>query len=157
MYKGEDIVNLVTFLHQGRLDAVWGSRRLSVNDIHASYKLRYHNNIVLGAISYLGSHMLSLAYLLLYGRYIADTLSGVKAIRSSYVWQEHIDLQHTDVNQRLLSLLLRDRKEVIETPVQFFPLSPDQVKRTTVLDGLRALLTIVWWRFRRLKPLQAQR
>ncbi|MGE3526497.1 MAG: 2-phospho-L-lactate transferase CofD family protein, partial [Gemmatimonadales bacterium] len=33
MYRGDDVVNLASHLHTGRLDAVWGSRRLSVNDI----------------------------------------------------------------------------------------------------------------------------
>ena len=76
MYRGEDLLALASHLTVGRLDAVWGSRRLSVRDIHESYRLRYKTNVLLGAISYAGSHVLSLAYLLLYGRYISDTLVG---------------------------------------------------------------------------------
>ena len=83
MYRGEDLVALTAVLAQGRLDAVWGSRRLSVRDIHESYRLRYKSNTLLGAISYAGSHLLSLAYLLLYGRYISDTLSAVRAVRAT--------------------------------------------------------------------------
>ena len=41
MYRGEDLVALASHLTVGRLDAVWGSRRLSVRDIHESYRLRY--------------------------------------------------------------------------------------------------------------------
>jgi 2-phospho-L-lactate transferase/gluconeogenesis factor (CofD/UPF0052 family) len=150
MYKGEDIVNLASLLALGRLDAVWGSRRLSVKDIHQSYKLRYRKNVVLGAISYVGSHLLSLSYLLLYGRYISDTLSTVRAIRASYLRVADLDLKNKAANQHLLSLLLRDRAEIFETPVQFFPLSPEKVRRTTVLDGIESLLTILWWRFKSL-------
>ena len=40
----------------GRLDAVWGSRRLSVRDIQESYRLKYRHRTMLGAISYAGSH-----------------------------------------------------------------------------------------------------
>ncbi len=154
MYQGEDLVNLASLLWRQRpphqpqhLDAVWGSRRLSVKDIHESYKLRYRHNIILGAISYLGSHLLSFVYLMLYGRYISDTLSGVRAIGTSYLRAAPLDLLHPCFNHRLLSLLLRDRAEIYETPVQFFSLSPEKVRRTTVLDGLRSLLTIVWRRF----------
>ncbi len=64
MYRGEDLVGLASHLAVGRLDAVWGSRRLSVRDIHESYRLRYKSNMLLGAVSYIGSHVLSLAYLL---------------------------------------------------------------------------------------------
>ncbi|HQR32085.1 MAG TPA: 2-phospho-L-lactate transferase CofD family protein [Blastocatellia bacterium] len=143
MYRGEEIVNLAALLTNPRLDAVWGSRRLSVKDIHESYKLRYRNNVVLGAISYIGSHLLSLAYLMRYGRYLSDTLSAARAIRTSYLRDENLDLRDSGFNQKLLCLLLENQAEVIETPIQFFPLSPDQVRRTTVVDGLRSLLTVL--------------
>jgi 2-phospho-L-lactate transferase/gluconeogenesis factor (CofD/UPF0052 family) len=157
MYNGEDLVAIASILSHGRLDAVWGSRRLSVKDIHESYKLRYRHNVVLGAISYLGSHVLSLLYLFLYGRYIADTLSGVRAIGASYLRHAAIDVTQKGVNQHILSLLLRNRAEIIETPVRFFPISPEKVKRTTVFDGLQSVLTVLWWRIKSLKGTPAQR
>ncbi len=73
---------LLSQLTTGRLDAVWGSRRLSVRDIEESYRFRYSASALAGTISYLGSHVLSLACLALYGRYISDTLSGVRAVRA---------------------------------------------------------------------------
>jgi hypothetical protein len=147
MYRGEDLLALASHLTVGRLDAVWGSRRLSVRDIHESYRLRYKTNILLGTISYLGSHVLSLAYLLLYGRYISDTLSAVRAVRAADALDAGIDLTHKRVNQHLLSRLLRRRAEILELPVQFVPISPEKVKRTSALDGLQSLLTIIGLRF----------
>jgi len=143
MYRGEDIVNLSSLLTHRRLDAVWGSRRLSVKDIHESYKLRYQHHPVLGAISYVGSHLLSLACLVLYGRYVSDTLSGIRAIRTSYLSEGRFDLNSPCLNQDLLSRLLGDRAEIFEAPVQFFALSPQKVRRTTVGDGLRSLIAFV--------------
>lgn len=148
MYRGEDIVNVASLLTPGTLDAVWGSRRLSVTDIRESYKLRYRHNVLLGAVSYVGSHLLSLAYLVLYGRYISDTLSGVRAVRASYLRDERLDLGHKAVNHQILSLLLGNRAGVFETPVQFFSLSPQRARRTTLLDGLQSLATIVRWKLR---------
>ena len=147
MYRGEDLLALASHLTVGRLDAVWGSRRLSVRDIHESYRLRYRTNVLLGAISYAGSHVLSLAYLLFYGRYISDTLSAVRAVRASDALEAGIDLTHKRANQYLLSRLLRRRAEVLELPVQFVPISPEKVKRTSALDGLQSLLTIIALRF----------
>jgi hypothetical protein len=43
--------------------------------------------------------------------------------------------------------MLAARAEVLETPVRFYAMSPAQVRRTTVMDGIRALAKIVWWRF----------
>jgi 2-phospho-L-lactate transferase/gluconeogenesis factor (CofD/UPF0052 family) len=152
MYNGEDIANLASHLTMGRLDAVWGSRRLSVNDIHESYRLKYRHRAVLGAISYVGSHLLSLAYLALYGRYISDTLSEVRVVRAPDVMRLPGLLTDKLVNQRLLSVLLRRKAEMFEVPVQFFSLSPAQVRRTSPLDGLRAVATVLAGRFRRFAP-----
>src|SRR6185369_5540732 len=98
--------------------------------------------------SYAGSHALSLAYLVLYGRYISDTLSAVRAVRAADAVEAGIDLMDKDANQHLLSRLLRRKAEVLELPVQFMPISPEKVKRTSPLDGLKALLTILSLRVR---------
>lgn len=139
MYNGEDIAGLANHLTMGRLDAVWGSRRLSVRDIQESYRLRYRHKALLGAVSYAGSHALSLLYLALYGRYISDTLSAARAVRASVALALKCPLTHKLANQYLLSDLLRHRAEMLEVPVRFFPISPQQVRRTSAMDGLRAI------------------
>lgn len=149
MYNGEDIAGLAGYLTLGRLDAVWGSRRLSMRDIEESYRLKYQKRAMLGAISYIGSHVLSLLYLGLYGRYVSDTLSEARAIRASDALALRCPLTSKRTNQYLLPALLRRRAEMLEIPVQFFAISPDRVRRTSVLDGLRAIGIAV---AERLKP-----
>jgi 2-phospho-L-lactate transferase/gluconeogenesis factor (CofD/UPF0052 family) len=149
MYKGEDVVSLTRELHSGRLDAVWGSRRLSINDIRQAYRLLYRDRWLKGAVSYVGSHLLSLMYLVLYGRYISDTLSGARAIRSEYLRGAAAELDRSDFNHVLLSCLLRRRAEVFEAPVYYFPISPERVRRTTIGDGFRGLATILRMRWAR--------
>jgi 2-phospho-L-lactate transferase/gluconeogenesis factor (CofD/UPF0052 family) len=144
MYNGEDVPWLVSHLLAGRLDAVWGSRRLSVRDIEESYRLKYRHRSFMKAVSYLGSHVLSLAYLLFYGRYVSDTLSGLRAVRVADVLTVPVPLSHKQLNFHLLSRLLRRKAEMFEVPVHFYSLSPDRVRRTTVADGLAALGTILW-------------
>jgi len=151
MYQGADIVDLIQHCKLGRVDAIWGSRRLSINDIHMAYRLLHRHTPIRGAISYIGSHVLSLTCLLLYGRYISDTLSGAKAIRTSYVRENRLDPEAPGVNFRILSVLLRDRAELFETPVHYFPISPEKVPRTTLGEGLSAILTLLVYRFRRLR------
>ena len=148
MYNGEDIAALASYLTLGRLDAVWGSRRLSVRDIEASYRMRFRHNAVLGAISAAGSHFLSLQFLMLFGRYIADTLSGARAVRATDAIAVPCLLSHKQANQYLLSALLRRRAELLEIPVQFFAISPDQVRRTSIIDGLRSIGIALRERFR---------
>jgi 2-phospho-L-lactate transferase/gluconeogenesis factor (CofD/UPF0052 family) len=139
MYRGEDIIALISPLLLGRLDAVWGSRRLSVRDIEESQRLRYRHNVALRAVSSVGSYVLSLCYLALYGRYVSDTLSGARGMRTSFFLDANIRLTHAQANQQLLSMLMRRRAEIQEVYVWFVALSPERVKRTTVLDGLASL------------------
>jgi 2-phospho-L-lactate transferase/gluconeogenesis factor (CofD/UPF0052 family) len=155
MYRGEDLVAIISPLTTGRLDAVWGSRRLSLKDIEASYRLRYNHNAFLGSISYIGSHLLSAAYLGLYGRYISDTLSGVRAVRASFVTSLPVAPDDKLANQYLLTALLAEKADVLETPVQFLALSPERVRRTTALEGLRSLALIAWQRVVRTPPAPA--
>jgi 2-phospho-L-lactate transferase/gluconeogenesis factor (CofD/UPF0052 family) len=149
MYRGDDVVSLAMHLAGGRLDAVWGSRRLSVNDIKEAYRLVYRHKSVKATVSYVGSHLLSLSYLMLYGRYISDTLSGVRVIRSSFLRADGLDYQRRDFNQLVLASLLRRRAEVFETPVYYFPISPEKIRRTTVMEGLSSLFTILRGRWGR--------
>jgi hypothetical protein len=55
-------------------------------------------------------------------------------------------LTDKQANHLLLSELLRRKAEILELPVQFFPISPEKVKRTSPLEGVHALGTIVWRR-----------
>ena len=147
MYRGEEIVKLAALLNHGHFEAIWGSRRLSVKNKYKSSPLYYRYNMALRALRYCGSHMLSLAYLLLYGHYISDALSGVRAMKVSYLQAASINTPYKSINQHILALLLRDKAAIVEIPVQFFPLSPAYVRRTTVRDGLHSLVRIIGWRF----------
>ena len=148
MYRGEDIVALASQLAFVRLDAVWGSRRLSKKDVEEAMALRYRDNWLLKMTSHFGSHLLSVLYLGLFGRYISDTLSGARAVRTKYIRELDVDPAHKLANHQLLAALLRDRSEVLEIPVRFFPISPRRVKRTSAIEGIRAVLEIVGRRFR---------
>jgi 2-phospho-L-lactate transferase/gluconeogenesis factor (CofD/UPF0052 family) len=148
MYRGEDIVALGSQLAFVKLDGVWGSRRLSLKDMEQAFRLQYQHRWLLKAASRFGSHVLSLMYLMLYGRYISDTLSGFRAVRVQYLDELDVDPAHKLANHQILTALLRHRAEVLEIPVRFFPISPERVKRTSVLEGLRAMLEILVLRLR---------
>jgi hypothetical protein len=153
LYRGEDVVALASQLAFVRLDAVWGSRRLSMKDVDEALRLRYRHDWLLKMASHFGSHLLSVLYLGLFGQYITDTLSGARAVRARYVRALTVDPAHKLANHQLLAALLKDRAEVLEIPVRFFPISPERVKRTSVVEGLRAILEII---VRRLQPRRPQ-
>lgn len=149
MYHGSDAMHLISSLKGNgrRVDSVWGSRRLSVSDVQASYQFRYQKNWLLGSISRIGSHALSLMYLLFYGHFISDTLSGLRIVKKDVFREFDLDVQEASFNQRLLCKLLRGKGAVYEMPVGFLPMSPDKVKRTSVVQGLQNIWVIVQQRF----------
>ncbi len=144
MYHGHDIVNLAANIDGQHLDAVWGSRRLSRHDMKASYRFRYKHHAINGMISALGSHALSAAYLFRHGRYISDTLSGLRLVKTVHVQNVAQHINHPCFNQFLLSELLKSGNKVFELPVEFLPISPEKVKRTSISEGLRSLWVIFW-------------
>jgi len=87
-----------------------------------------------------------LLFLFLYGCYISDTLSGARVVQSRYLIEAGFGPTSERTNQRLLSTMLRQEADILETPVQFLPLSPARVRRTTAASGLRSLVSILWWR-----------
>ena len=148
MYRGEDVVNVASLLRAGTLDAAWGSRRLSASDIRASYQLRYRRALTVGAASWVGSHLLSLAYLALHGRYVSDVLSGVRGFRAELLPPDFESAAPAHLNQMLLSRILRGDGLFFETPVRFFSMSPDRARRTTVAEGLQTLAAVLGDRVR---------
>ena len=148
MYRGEDVVALASHLAVGRLDAVWGSRRLSVRDIQESYRLRYRIATCSSAQSATSAATCS----------VWPTCSCTAATfptrcrpcaRCAPTDALEIGhrLTHKRANQFLLARLLRRKAEILEIPVQFFPISPEKVKRTSPFEGLQSLATIVAHRF----------
>lgn len=148
VYRGEDLTALLQYLHQPRLSAVWGSRRLSMLDIREAYRHRKYPSWTMRAASRAGSHLLSLAYLTLHGRYVSDTLSGLRIMRASEYSRLKVPVDHPAVNQHLLAAMLRRRADFIEVPVQFLP-SPHRRQVMSLAAGLAMLLLICWHRFAR--------
>jgi hypothetical protein len=149
MYQGEDLVRLLAQVSIGTPAAIWGSRRLSVRDIHASYRSRYQRAPRwLGAASYVGSHVLGLLYLLLYGRHVSDTLSGLRVVARRYLDELAVPLGHPLADHALLAAVLGDQAELRELPVRFHGLPATQARRTTVAEGLGGLWMTVRLRVR---------
>ncbi len=150
MYHGYDVISLVSNLDQANVDAVWGSRRLSASDMRASYKFRYHHHISLGVVSYIGSYLLGFSYLFLYGRYVSDTLSGLRVVKGDFLEKNLANSQRDNFNQYLLSDLLGSKGRFFEVPVDFLPMSPNKVKRTSLLQGINAFWVIMTQRVKSL-------
>jgi hypothetical protein len=75
----------------------------------------------------------------------------VRVVRSGFLTSLPVPPDDKLANQYLLCALLRDKADLLETPVQFLALSPERVRRTTPAEGLRSLAVIAWQRLTRPK------
>ena len=101
--------------------------------------------------SAIGSHLLSAAYLLLYGRYISDTLSGVRGGPRGVRRRADLDSEDKLLNQRLLSRLLRVSAPRCSRPrsasTRFAGAGPPDEHRRgrRVPRNDRALALVIYW------------
>ena len=151
MYRGEDLVSVISPLMSGRIDAVWGSRRL-VAERHRS--VLSSSLQPQGAAGILQLHRqpsvergVPHALRPLYLRHAVRRASRAGGFLTSLPVAPDDKL----ANQYLLCALLSEKADVLETPVQFLPLSPGRVRRTTLAEGLRSLAVIAWQRMTRTK------
>ena len=132
MYNGEDIPWLASHL-TGRLDAVWGSRRLSVRDIEESLRVKYQHSAVLPGDQPRGQP-----------RAQPDVPRALRPIRVGHALGrpcgarrrrlQHpaaVDPQACEPGAALASCCAA-RPRCSRCPVHFYSVSPHQVKRTTV-------------------------
>ena len=56
-------------------------------------------------------------------------------------------MSESELVRSAADILAEAARPRIEIPVQFFPISPERVKRTSVLEGLQSLATLVAGRF----------
>jgi hypothetical protein len=122
-----------------------GSRRLSVNDI-GRLPARVPEQDAQGIVSYIGSHVLSLAYFTLYGRFISDTLSGARVVRSSFLRSRPFDYRQQEFQPGCCFQPSRQRAEVFKrrctTPHFAGEGSPRQWSDR--LRSLAAILRLRW-------------
>ena len=127
----------------GRLDAVWGSRRLSVRDIEESYRLRYRKQCVARAPSATSAATCSACVPgPLRPLHLRHAVGRARACAPPTCVRCRRRSDAQAGQPASASALLRRKAEMLEIPVQFFPLSPERVKRTSPLEGFSALATI---------------
>ena len=140
MYNGEDIASLASHLTLGRLDAVWGSRRLSVRDIEESYRLKYQHERAARRDQLRRQPRCSACCI---SRCTAATSPTRCRRRARFAprTRSRCRARSTDklANQHLLSVLLRRRRgDARDAGAVLRDLARARSRRTSIVDGLLA-------------------
>tara|TARA_Y100000034_G_C6885511_1_gene406541 strand:+ start:653 stop:1336 length:684 start_codon:yes stop_codon:yes gene_type:complete len=121
--------------HVGTHDIIYGSRLMgSVKGFNVP-------------LHYIGNKALSLTTSILYGKYISDMETCYKLIRSDIIKNMRIDSNRFDFEPEVTSKLLKSKHRIKEVPISYDCRSFDEGKKITWRDGVKALITLLKYRF----------
>jgi 2-phospho-L-lactate transferase/gluconeogenesis factor (CofD/UPF0052 family) len=144
-YTPTDIPGVLSQLLSGRFEAVFGTRNLAI-DLKSHLKAVYQESAGLSLASRYGGMLISILTLLLYDRYVTDTLTSVKAFDAGALRNLKLKSSGVDLDMEIVAKLARQRRFILEVPIQFKARTRAQGKKMTVADGFRALFALLRFR-----------
>lgn len=133
-YDPMDLPALIAPIREGKADVVFGSRNMTHNPRYSH--LYYWGNLLLNA--WVG---------LLYGHYVTDMETCYKMMRRQIFLDLDIRSRGFDLEPEITAKLLRRGHTIAEKPIQYQPRSRAEGKKITVMDGLCAFWSLIYWRF----------
>jgi glycosyltransferase involved in cell wall biosynthesis len=145
-YDPMEIETVVRPILSNQTDVCYGSRILGRRQglSEESSALRY----------YVGGRLVSLITSLLYGQIVTDEPTCYKAFKMSVLRKIPLDGTGFELEPELTAKVLRSGFRFHEVPITYHPRRPGQGKKLNWVDGLKAIATLLVWRFR---PFQLRR
>jgi 2-phospho-L-lactate transferase/gluconeogenesis factor (CofD/UPF0052 family) len=145
-YDSKDIFLIVEQLLKNEFPIVFGSRMIKCVDLSGRIKEIYGDNKWGYFTSKYGGILLSIGSLLAFNRYVSDPLTSLKGFRSGWYQKMKFESNGVDFDMEIIAKAALSRQYILEVPVRFFPRTKAQGKKTTILDGLQALLKLFYYR-----------
>jgi 2-phospho-L-lactate transferase/gluconeogenesis factor (CofD/UPF0052 family) len=146
-YRVDDIHTMVGHIINDRFEAVFGTRAVKCTDLDAHLRGIYGKSYSLYLLSKYGGILISVMTLLLYNRYVTDSLTSLKAFDAALLRSLKLESGGVDLDTEIVAKLSRLRRYILEIPVDFTPRTKAEGKKTGVRDGLDALRALVRYRF----------
>src|ERR1017187_7933574 len=146
-YQEKDIYPVVLSIARSNFSAVFGTRAVKCTDLSGRLKSIYGKARGLYLVSKYGGMLLSTATLFLYNRYVTDTLTSVKGFDARLL--RSLDLQSDGMNldTEIVAKLCRRGHYILEIPVGYKARTKMEGKKSTPMDGLKALFALIRFRF----------
>ena len=146
-YDPVDYLPLLAALQTGA-DSIYGSRVLG--QIRASgWSLTPGKNPAQGFGPWFAGVVLSLWTLLLYGRWISDTLTAYKLYPAKVLKAMKIETHGFETDHEITAKLIRGGYRIVEVPISYRPRSLAEGKKIKPRDGLIAVWTLLRFRFKK--------
>jgi 2-phospho-L-lactate transferase/gluconeogenesis factor (CofD/UPF0052 family) len=146
-YSANDIQGVVAHIVNDRFDAVFGTRTVKCTNLDEHLRGIYGRAHGLYLLSKYGGIAISVLTLLLYNRYVTDSLTSLKAFDADLLRSLRLESNGVDLDTEIVAKLSRMRKYIFEIPVDFTPRTKAEGKKIGVGDGLRAIQALFRYRF----------
>jgi len=142
-YVPKDVVSVITPITRKDFRVVFGSRAIRCGNLTDLLRGIYRGNRILYLLSKYGGMMISILSLVLYNRYVNDALTGVKAFDARILRGLRLKASGLDLETEIVAKLGKTDTFILEVPIEFFPRTRQQGKKTTVFDGVCALFALM--------------
>ena len=138
-YSPKDYGALLEPLKANRATIVYGSRSFSS---HSAYSYWY----------VVGNRLVTLFTNVLYNCYLSDIETGYKVMPLAIARSLDLHARGFELEPEITAKLLRLGHRIFEVPISYAARSREEGKKLTAMDGVKAVLTLVRYRFWSLKP-----
>ncbi len=145
-YSVEDVPGILSQLLSGKFEAVFGTRNLVTTNLQSHLKSIYGESTGLLAVSRYGGMLISILTLVLYDRYVTDTLTSLKAFDAGVLRSLELKSAGVDLEMEIVAKLSRKQRFILEVPIQFKARTRAQGKKMRISDGLGALFALLRFR-----------
>ena len=130
-------------------DCVYGSRTLGQVRANPGWRLTPGRHPEQSLGPWLAGGLLSLWTLLLYGKWITDTLTAYKLYPAAVVRSMTIQTSGFETDHEITAKLIKRGCRIREVPISYFPRSVEAGKKIRPRDGFIAVWTLLKFRFTR--------
>jgi glycosyltransferase involved in cell wall biosynthesis len=145
-YDPHDYLPLLKALDTGA-DSVYGSR-IAGQLRRNGWSLTPGRNPAQGFGPWMAGVLLSLWTLLLYGRWITDTLTAYKLYPAKVLKAMKLETHGFETDHEITARLIRGGYRIAEVPISYRPRSLAEGKKIKPRDGLIAVWTLLKFRFK---------
>jgi len=133
-YSPQEYPQLLQPLIENRADIVYGSRNLKDNP---RFKKTYYWGVLL--ISWLTN--------LCFDSHLTDVYTCYKVFKAPLLKNLDLESNGFEIEQEITTKVLKKKYRILEVPIKYQPRSFQEGKKINWLDGIKAILTLIKYRF----------
>lgn len=142
-YNPEDIKEMLRVMLRHKFKAVYGSRTMRKGARSRALSILYGKRPNTYWSFYIGGQALSLISLVLFGKYITDTVTGYKMFDAKVIKSFNLKSKGFELDHELTAKMLKKGHEIYEIPISYSPRTKEEGKKIRWQDGIIAIKTFL--------------